>query len=478
MLWLCLHFPQLPLEIHSRAQATPSPWAVTQGKGTRQTILLCNAAAAALGIRPGMPPGAAFALSDALQLRPRNEAAEQQALASLAAWAGQFTSLVSLLPPQALLLEIGGSLSLFRGLEVLLRRTRRSAAQLGFVSQSGVAPTPLGAWLLARAHITAPVTRIDDLRAALRNLPLALLNLEDNLTHTLEGLGLRCLGDLLRLPRAGLARRFGPALLDILDRLLGQRPDPREPHAPPPRFERHLLLPAETSESTALLFPARRLLLELTGFLLARQAATQQLHWTFSHHRRPASLMTLGLSAPSRDANHLLNLLRERLSRTALDHPAEGIALRVTDLHPLHPRVLTLAGEQQARAEDWPQLVEKLRARLGDDAVRGLQCIPDHRPERAWCSGLPEAQGPLLPPVTRPLWLLAEPVALGSRKGAPYLDERLSLETGPERLESGWWDGDDVARDYFVASDGAHSRYWIFRERYGVRRWFLHGLFA
>lgn len=478
MLWLCLYFPQLPLEIHTRAQAGSSPWAITHGKGTRQTILLCNAAAVSCGIRPGMTPGTALALSAALQLRPRDERAERQALESLAAWAGQFTSLVSLLPPQALLLEIEGSLSFFRGLEALLRRIDRRAAQLGYVLQSGVAPTPLGAWLLARARITTHLTRIDDLQTTLRDLPLALLGLEDKLTHILEGLGLRSLGDVLRLPRAGLARRFGPALLDTLDRLLGRRADPREPYIPPPRFERQLLLPIETSEREALLFPARRLLLELAGFLIARQAGTQQLQWTFSHHRRPATHITLGLAAASRDTPHLLKLLRERLTRTALDHPAEAIALRVTDLRPLHPRALRLDGEQDAQAEDWPQLVETLRARLGDDAVRGLQCFPDHRPEQAWRSAPPDAQGPLLPPLMRPLWLLPEPVALKSREGVPYLDERLTIERGPERLESGWWDSGDMARDYFVASDGAHSRYWIFQERHGARRWFLHGLFA
>ncbi|MEJ2553719.1 MAG: DNA polymerase Y family protein [Gammaproteobacteria bacterium] len=443
MLWLCLYFPQLPLEIHTRAQAGSSPWAITHGKGTRQTILLCNAAAASCGIRPGMAPGAALALSAALQLRPRDDRAERQALGSLAAWAGQFTSLVSLLPPQALLLEIEGSLSFFRGLEALLRRVDRRTAQLGYVSQSGVAPTPLGA-----------------------------------LTQILEGLGLRSLGDVLRLPRAGLARRFGPALLDTVDRLLGRRADPREPYVPPPRFERQLLLPVETCEREALLFPARRLLLELAGFLIARQAGTQQLQWTFSHHRRPATHITLGLAAASRDASHLLKLLRERLTRTALAHPVEAIVLRVTDLRPLHPRALRLDGAQDAQAEDWPQLVETLRARLGDAAVRGLQCFPDHRPEQAWRSAPPDAPGPLLPPLMRPLWLLPEPVALKSREGVPYLDERLTIETGPERLESGWWDGGDMARDYFVASDGTHSRYWIFQERHGARRWFLHGLFA
>ncbi len=478
MLWLCLYFPQLPLEIFSRVEATASPWIITEGKGARQTIFLCNALAASLGIRPGMSPGAAYALTATLRVRARDAAAERQALAALAAWAGQFTSLVSLSPPQALLLEIAGSLDYFGGIDALLRRVRRRAARLGYVVEWAVAPTPLSAEVFARVPLAAPVLHAQDLAAALRDVPLPLLGLEDKLLHALHGIGTRHVGDVLRLPRADLARRCGPALIEYLDRLLGRRSDPRAPYVPPPRFERQLPLPSETTDSEALLFPARRLLQELAGFLIARQAGTQQLQWTLAHHHQPATLILQGLAAPNRDPPHLLKLLRERLARSSIEHPVEGIALRVTELQPLRPHALTLDGEREAPAQDWPQLVETLRARLGDEAVQGLQCRDDHRPEQAWQASPLGSRGPALSHLGRPLWLLPEPVSLRHRDGAPYLDAPLHIEVGPERLESGWWDGGDITRDYFIARDERHSRYWIFRERRGERRWFLHGYFA
>lgn len=188
--------------------------------------------------------------------------------------------------------------------------------------------------------------------------------------------------------------------------------------------------------------------------------------------------MTLGLAAPNRDPHHLLNLLRERLSRIPPGRPVEEIALRVTDISPLQPHTLTLDGGGDAPAEDWPQLVERLRARLGDEGVQGLQCRADHRPEKAWRAAAPGEAGPAPAYPCRPLWLLPRPVALSVRDGAPWLDAHLSIESGPERLESGWWDGGDIARDYYIARDAAHSRYWIFRERRGDRGWFLHGVFA
>ncbi len=484
MLWLCLHFPRLPLELHSRAEEITSPWAIVQGKGSRQTILQCNDTAAELGIQSGMTPGAAYALAHKLQLRPRDEMAEQQALESLAAWAGQYTSCVSLLPPHALLLEIAGSLRLFKGMKPLLKRIPSHAAELGYDTRIGVAPTPLAAWLLALANppITAePVTETDRLTAALRDLPLELLDLEPKQVRTLRGLGLRRLGELLRLPRAGLARRFGTDLVDYLDRLLGSTPDPREAYTPPPRFVRQLWLPAETNDREALIFPARRLLLELAGFLDARQAGAQWLHWRLIHHRA-ATHVTLGLAAPNRDPEHLLALLRERLSRVTLGHAVEGIGLSVSNIRPLQPHTLSLDGDRHSTTTEWTPLVERLRARLGDEAVRGFQTHQDHRPELAWRSSPPGSssnksnQGLLTN--RRPLWLLPKPVVLSLRDGTPWLDGRLAIESGPERIESGWWDEGDIARDYFIASDTTHSRYWIYRERHDTRRWFLHGLFA
>jgi len=478
MLWLCLHFPNLPLEIFSRAQAAEAPWVVSHGKGTRQTVLLGNSHASACGIRAGMRLSAAYGLTQALQVRARDVTAEQQALEAVAACAGEFTSLVSLAPPQSLLLEIKGSLTLFKGLSSLLRRVLGQLAQLGYHIDFGVAPTPLSAALLARASITRPVMQVRDLPAALRDLPLDLLALDHKQIQTLHGLGLRRFGELLRLPRADLARRLGLPLLDHLDRILGQRSDPRPPYVPPARFDQRLHLPAEIDNVEALLFPAQRLLLELTGFLRARQAGTRQLHWTFAHYRRPPTRITLGLAAANCDPQHLLALLRERFARISLARAVESMRLQVDDVCRLQPRALTLDGANDTAAEDWPLLVERLRARLGDEAVQGLQCHNDHRPESAWRGCAPGETGITLPASSRPLWLLPQPAVLNTRAARPWLDEPLKLLNGPERIEGGWWDADDITRDYFIATDSSHSRYWVFRERRGARQWFLHGYFA
>jgi protein ImuB len=59
-----------------------------------------------------------------------------------------------------------------------------------------------------------------------------------------------------------------------------------------------------------------------------------------------------------------------------------------------------------------------------------------------------------------------------------HAGHELVLLSGPERIQSGWWDGGAVARDYYVARAADGARWWIFRECEAPRRWFLHGCFA
>jgi protein ImuB len=112
--------------------------------------------------------------------------------------------------------------------------------------------------------------------------------------------------------------------------------------------------------------------------------------------------------------------------------------------------------------------------------VHGVCLVQEHRPEYAWKTG----DSPLFrfaigdcPLSPRPLWLLAEPRPLAGRD-LPRYEGALEFEEGPERIESGWWDGRDVQRDYYVARSTTGMRLWIFRERRAEGRWFLHGVFG
>ncbi|MGH8567434.1 MAG: Y-family DNA polymerase, partial [Gammaproteobacteria bacterium] len=247
-LWLCLGLPALPLEALGLGDSPQACVLTTPGRESR--IRVGNRAAYALGIVPGMCAGAAQALGDIKVYIPRGSA-ERAALKALAAWCGQFTSLVSLAPPDGLLLEIGWSLTLFGGVAKLVERVRAGVVELGYQPLLAVAPTPLAAIFFVRARQAICVTDPRQLHAPLSRLPLAVLGVDERIAEALAGLGLREVGECLRLPRDGLARRFGPALVRLLDRASGRQPDPPLPFELPARFGRLLDLPHEAEDTEA-----------------------------------------------------------------------------------------------------------------------------------------------------------------------------------------------------------------------------------
>jgi len=299
-------------------------------------------------------------------------------------------------------------------------------------------------------------------------------------------MGVRTLGELLRLPRAGFARRFGPELLADLDRLLGKRADPRARLTPRERYRGRLDFDHEIEDHERILQVLEPLLAELEHFLRVRQRGITALQCRFHHYRAAPTRCTLRLAAPEASAERFTRLLRERLATLVLPEPVRGCELRGGALRPilLTSRALWSPGEHgHASTGEMPSLVEHLRARLGTQALYGIRRVAEHRPERAWCVAEPAIDDTAVNPPTpgampRPTWLLAAPQPLQALRGRPRHHGRLELLRGPERIESGWWDCNDVQRDYYVAKDDTGALLWIYRECRGERRWFLHGLFG
>ena len=240
MLWLALHFRHLPLEVFTRgAPPDAHAFAVTSGAETGAFIVAANRPAQAQGVQPGMSVSSACALSAGLQLMARDTARERATLARIAAWSLQFTSLASLAEPDGVLLEIEGSLKLFGGLNKLYRHIARGVAELGFDASLACAPTPLAAQWFARAGISVRVQHADALAHALEQLPAAFICDTAATRDLLDSFGAQTLGDCLRLPRAGLARRAGPRLLDQLGPRAGHASGPAPAVRRPANVWRH-----------------------------------------------------------------------------------------------------------------------------------------------------------------------------------------------------------------------------------------------
>jgi protein ImuB len=479
--WIALYLPNLPLEALTRSLATPEPQAVAERSvANHQQVVACDGKARARGVRPGIAVSAARALAHDLVVRPRAPAEETEALLGLAGWAAQFTPSVACELPDALVLEVAGSLKLFGGVDRIRARLRAGCAQMGFTVLAACAPTACGAAWLARAGAERCIEHADALAPALAALPLGVAVRAADTLEALHAIGVRTVGELARLPRDGLARRFGQALLDDLDRAHGRLADPRAFYVPPARFHARLELPAEVTQAESLLFAARRLFVQLEGFLAARAGGVRRLELRLFHREARMTSVPIGLVAPSRDAGHFTLLARERLGTIALPGPVRALALAADDVVPLTGAPLALFAGERGNPEDWPKLVERLRARLGAASVHGVRVAAEHRPEYA------SAPRDLAAPAEdekaavglRPFWLLAAPRPIAEIDAVPHYGGPLKLLAGPERIESGWWDGAEVARDYFVAQTPERALVWVYRARGAGGGWFLHGLFA
>ncbi len=479
MLWLCLQFPELPLDaVRPDGFARDAAAVLTDGSLRNPRVVLANAAARAHGVRAGQTLAAAQALHAALAAWPRDAQAERARLALLADWAYRFSGTISLAPPRSLLVEIGASLTLFGGWPRLERRLREELGQWGLNWRLAAAPVAAGARVLAANRDGIVLMSDAQLMRELEDIPVVNCGLAKETSRSLTSMGLTRLGALFRLPRIELTRRIGPPALAHLDRLRGRLPEALVSYQPPSRYLRRIEFDHHISGMQALLFPLQRMLRDFATFLVARDGGVQRFELVLEHERGASMRIPVGLLAPQRDAAVLLELARARLERIALGAAVSAMSLCADDLPPVCPLHVDLFDDSRRGTLGWPALVERLRARLGDDALHRIAVVADHRPAHAWRAQAPAAlrnggaaaEPPAIAAGARPFWLLRREIPLGP---APA-----QILAGPERIESGWWDGDDQRRDYYIVRTHQGQRAWAYVAAGATQGWMLHGWFA
>ncbi len=539
MLWIALHLPALALE----------SWAATRSpdQAGRPLVLLqehqvqhADALALARGVRPGMKRATALALAPDLLLVAADVQRDARALRAVVHVALAFSPAVTWATPADLRaggdhpdaqpasspalvgvrLEVQASLRYFGGLAKLLHRLRAALAPLGHQVRIASAPTALGAALLAAwrddlalgPHSHGPGAS-QALQPLLDAVPLPLLGAGREHWQALQGMGLHTLADLRGLPRAGLARRFGPGLLTDIDRARGHAPEAQVWLTLPASFTSRIELLCRADTSAQVLAGAQLLLARLLAWAGARQARIAR--FTLLMHHEPSrrardnnsdnptlTALQIAPAEPAADAEHLLALLTENLGRLPLAAPALELSLQCDRLVAATPPNHELFASRSSEREGLARLVERLQARLGAAQVQSLGAVADHRPEcgTRWrpadaarlgagtgmgqCVDTASLQAQAETLSTQPLWLLPQARPLLANRQGPRLDGRaLQLLAGPERLESGWWDAQGPAlRDYYIAQAASGALVWIYRHRLPGSEagpgWFLQGLFG
>lgn len=458
----------------------------------RGRVVAASTPAIDAGVRIGMRSSGVQAICPDAVLHEQDVMREQEALDGIALALLQYTPEVALAGERDVLLEVGPSLRVFGGRPALSRLVRATIVTLGFTPRLGMAPTAQGAWLLAHAaQRRRRVVRMERLAQWLDDLPCLLLPALLPYEEWLAGIGCRSFGQLRRLPRAGLQRRTDAGVLDALDRAYGQAPELFEWVKAPPGFSARLELPDRIEHAEAALFAARRLLQQMSGWLVAHQLAVSRILLLLEHERGRQAIaptpLDIALASPVWHEDHLTRLLKERLAHVTLVAPMIGLKLEALQVEAMRPPTDSLFPDPGSTPEEFHRLLELLGARLGEHSVLMPALKADHRPEV--CNAWVPAAGPRISrmrtPCTggefteRPFWLLEQPIELIVREHRPVFRSPLKLVKGPERIECGWWDGGLIVRDYFIYQEDSATCYWLYRERFAEEvRWFLQGFFA
>ena len=374
---------------------------------------------------------------------------------------------------------------------------------------------------------------------ALAKLPVAALRLGPATLALLAELGIQRIEQVLALPRESLASRFESELVRRLDQLSGILPERIDAVRAPPEIAVEQALETPTGRRDVVEMIVEQLLARTVEQLSARRRGAVQLECELTCQGglwdgaalRPTVRLRLGLYRPTAERRHLLELVRMRLERTVLAGPVSAVRLTVPLTAPLVARQLALGellADEPGRTELIPfhelaLLIDRLSSRLGREAVLGATLVADAQPELAYRlaplagSGFQQTQprrkkakartmGPIgrmrpISPISpiRPISPIAERAALARPlrlapqpqpvevlaavpEGPPARfclngqPQRIARTWGPERIQTGWWRGPWVARDYYRVETAGGERFWLFR-RISDGQWFLHAAF-
>jgi len=523
--------------IDNRQSKIPIVTIASQGQTVR--VVHVNAAAAGLRIRPDQTLAEAKAMVPQLGTYDDDPEADRRQLESLAVWAQGLSPVVHIEGDDTLIVDITGCERLFGGQANLLQTAMEGLITQGFTVRGAAADTVGAAWALSHAHPQPTVIAESGRTAAdLAPLPVWSLRIDDDVVAALASVGVETVGSLLHLPRSSLASRFGEGLLDRLDQALGDLPEVLTPYQPQTVLTSRMHFGATTADRSVLTEGVHWATERFCEQLARRVAGVRQAFVTFycpvsppseevgrlHTARTHAATLEVNLSQPTRSAKHLMKLMRVRLDELCLPTPAESLTVWAREIDPLDDRqgeLFDTGAEDELKLGD---LLDRLAVRLGSSAVVRPRLCSDYQPERAFdyvpvtgngrngqaspVRGGNSTHGPTslsVPPSRgrksaprpvegdaasmglRPLRLSPNPIEIAAISVVPDgppiafrfegVQHAIADSIGPERIETGWWRGPHVQRDYYRVTTTHGRRYWIFRD-HGAGRWFLHGWFA
>ncbi|WP_448547237.1 Y-family DNA polymerase [Thalassotalea fusca] len=466
-LWLYLHFPSLQLDaMYQQADAQTYPLIIVHDK--QNEVVQLNQLAANEGIKVGMGLGTASSLCAELQVKPYDQMVENKVLKRIAHWLYSVTADIALYPPNGLLIGASSMLSLHHNLAEYWRVLSQHLECLGFSYQYATGYSPYAARILARQGLNRISADKNWLIEQIKKQPLASADLDKRVVSRLRKVGIHTFSELLSLSLPQLSKRFSLDVVNYIGQLTGHIRHHVTFYIPPEHFEQYLELYHEVSNSQYLEKPLLKLYKLLEHYLRLKDKTASELIVVL--HQRDCDDLSLSIIAAQGEykAEKWLQLSTLQLESVVLNAPVIGITLkaqRILNKYVQHTDLFQGEKGQQSPEE----LVAILTAKLGQNRVKGVQVVQDHRPEVANQLGEPLSTytSQCMDKKLRPSLLFSSPVPL---------HEQITLMPYPERVITGWWDNHQVIRDYFIGRTESGRWLWLFKDH--NQQWFVHGVFS
>ena len=478
MLWLCLKLNRLPIEVFTKHTEDSIELAVIT-EDRHPKVLAYNSKAADLGVKSGMNLSMLYEIAPNITLCKRRYYAELAKLREIATWALRFTSEVTISEPNSLLLEIEGSLRLFKGIKTIVREIRNGIKTMNLTCTINVAPTPLSAQYLNDYGIEKIIKNKNELFNYLRKLPITIIEKNPQSISLFSQMGIYYIFDLEKLPKDGIIQRFGKKLIENIEKALGNSPDPQKKFVPQKNFSLLTNLPYFIHNSENLLYLLNFPLQKITRYLSEKNIGLTRLEIILKNNNYSAHTINIAISQPSRNKKHILFLIREKLKNAKIKFSFNAFSTTITETSILDNTTKSILPTCDFNDTPNIKIIEKIRTRLGRNSLYAISLNPDFRPELAWNRSEPEMKiSKIRVELIRPFWLLPNPKFIEMRNEKLWINGELSILDGPERIESGWWDHREIKRDYFIARNTQGSHFWIYREYKITNIWHLHGIFS
>jgi protein ImuB len=409
-----LYLPNWPIDrlrrsfshtnLRAGSPADAVAFATVVAAGGRRLLAAVNPAAAAAGLAPGMPLADALSFLPGLSTAPAEPEADAAALVRLAQWCTRYSPWTA--PDfetergaDGIKIEITGCAHLWGGEAALAADLARRLVRQGIDHRIAIAGTLGAAWALARFAAIAGQPALlppDGEKAALAPLPVEALRLDPIIAAGLRRVGLGHIGDLVPMPRAALARRFGETVARRLDQALDALPEPLSPLGETPARRVRLSFAEPIADPADLACAIDRLTGDLTARLAREGQGVRRLGLAFHRVDGRVEEIRLGTARPSRDPQHLARLFIAKLETIDPGLGVEDMILALFAAEPLPAEQTglspflnppSLAGEENLRSgrvgANIAPLLDRLGARLGLDALSRIAMHESHIPERA-----------------------------------------------------------------------------------------------